>query len=315
MNAVHDSRVLAIRRVLASASTVEQEAAALGVSPEVFEGWLDFALDSAGKQRRVTRRRVGVVASVLAAGVALVALPRAFAAGTCTQFLPAPLVTFCVNEPAVASEVNGNFKTLADAVIARTGSLSAVAPVQYPNLTFATATNSAVGSVTTNNTVVVEGRDNVGNPRIELRGATPYIDFANDATSDFHGRISVNPVNKTLDLTSPSGVTSSCAPGYWTVSMGHLCVGPLESAGTGHGAIEFCKLKWPSARVCTHNDLQQACGNIYGFLPGATIGWYGDIGGDDLLYTWNFNTCAGGNNSGGLANANGGPMYPFHCCY
>ena len=48
----------------------------------------------------------------------------AWAAGTCAQTLPAPLTTFCPNDPALATDMNANLQALASSLILKTGSLT-----------------------------------------------------------------------------------------------------------------------------------------------------------------------------------------------
>lgn len=316
-----DTRLDAVRRVLRGHSTAEQEAQALGVEPAAVEAWAAFMLE--GMRAESTRRRGRVARPAVAVAVVLlgVLLVRpVFAQVTCTQTLPFPLVTLCPDEPARAADVNGNFAALAAAAL-RTGPLDGGARITTPGLVVATAANSTVSSVTTDRTAVLEARDGAGQPRLELRGngTTPYIDFGNDVVSDFNARIILNGAGE-LELSAPTirlssaNVIEGCRANFTAVTNGRLCVGPLETAATGHAAILDCRTR--AAHVCTHNELQQAC-SVSGFLPGATQGWFGDATGDDALLIWNSNTCAGngGNNSGPPQSALGPNTLPYRCCY
>lgn len=307
MSSPHDLRLAAIRRVLSTESSLEAEAAALGVSREVFGAWVDFALEDvqarAVRRRRLARLGLGVL---LISGVAVLGASPVLAQVSCSETLPEPLVAFCPNEPAHASDINSNFRTLANAVIARTGGLGADA-----GIVVATPGNSAVGAVTANNSVVLENRDGLGSPRLELRGGTPYIDFSTSAFGDYGARIMLNGIGQ-LVVDAANGFITPCRPGYAAVADGHLCVGGLEAVNTGHGAIGVCKAKAPGARVCTHADMQQACAS-YTSIYGVSAGWYGDVTGDDLMLTWNVLGCP--NNNSGPANGAASGSLPFHCCY
>lgn len=127
-------RVEALRAVLSGAQTSQAAAAQLGVSEAQFAQWLDlwtmsqeFAAQEALQQKRLGRRsfkRAAVAAAVCGAVVigAWVAQP-AWAQVACAQTLPAPLKTFCPDNPALASEVNGNFSTIAGWLTTKTGTL------------------------------------------------------------------------------------------------------------------------------------------------------------------------------------------------
>lgn len=105
-------------------------------------------------------------------------------------------------------------------------------------------------------------------------------------------------------------------------------------------AIHVCKSVGPGARVCTHNDFQQACAdfvagggavsvNPYGAQP---VGVYGDHaslvsgqisynpGGalagqmDDVYLTWNGAACAD-NNDGPGRHESETSSFAYRCCY
>jgi hypothetical protein len=86
------------------------------------------------------------VRSVVAALVVLtltstVWLTRNAWAATCTQTLPAPMVTFCPDNPALASEVNGNLQQLVTWITAKTGTISN-ANLTAQNVTATTVTST-----------------------------------------------------------------------------------------------------------------------------------------------------------------------------
>jgi hypothetical protein len=85
---------------------------------------LELAKELSARDRRASRRRV--LGAVAAAGLvgAMFVTRAALAAGSCQQTLPSPLVTFCPDEPALAAEVNGNFNTLATALVNKTGGIT-----------------------------------------------------------------------------------------------------------------------------------------------------------------------------------------------
>src|SRR5262249_28511712 len=88
--------------------------------------------------RRGIRARFGrggkfwLIAGAMGALLGIGSVARyALSQSTCAQVLPAPMTTFCSGTPAIASQVNGNFKQLADWTAAKVGTLS------DPNVTVA----------------------------------------------------------------------------------------------------------------------------------------------------------------------------------
>jgi transposase-like protein len=127
-------RVEALRAVLSGAQTSQAAAAQLGVSEAQFAQWLDvwtmsqeFAAQEAVHQKRLRRRSFNraAVAATMCVAVAIGAwvTQPAWAQAVCTQTLPSPLKTFCPDSPALASEVNGNFSTVAGWLSTKTGTL------------------------------------------------------------------------------------------------------------------------------------------------------------------------------------------------
>jgi hypothetical protein len=94
--------------------------------------------------RRKAWRSVAGVAAVLTLTSSVWLTRNAWAAG-CTQTLPAPLVTFCPDDPALASQINGNFQQLATWLQTKTGTLTD-GTLSNANIT-ATGTLTSVGSV------------------------------------------------------------------------------------------------------------------------------------------------------------------------
>ena len=120
----------ALDAVAAGRLSLAEAATVLGRTPAEVERQLEvlqLARALSARESRRLRSRVlrGVVGLGLVGALTLVFLNRtAWAAGTCAQTLPAPLVTLCPDEPALASEVNGNFASLASAINNKTGSLT-----------------------------------------------------------------------------------------------------------------------------------------------------------------------------------------------
>ena len=114
--------------------TVAEAAAKLNLSEAEISQWREVyaltcevaARNERARTRRVTRT-VGRIGMSLAAMVAVVVgvwtIAPAWAQVACTQTLPAPLKTFCPNAPALATEVNGNFSTVATWLTTKTGTL------------------------------------------------------------------------------------------------------------------------------------------------------------------------------------------------
>ena len=69
----------------------------------------------------------------------------------------------------------------------------------------------------------------------------------------------------------------TCPAGWTSTPDRRLCIGPMKEPNNMLHAIYDCKQD--DARVCSHTDMQQACG-IDGFNPfGDKVqGWYSDHG-------------------------------------
>lgn len=120
----------ALEAVAEGRLSLAEAATALGRTPAEVERQLEVlqlarALSARESRRLRSRLLRGVVGVGLVGALTLLLLNRtAWAAGTCAQTLPAPLVTLCPDEPALASEVNGNFASLASALTTKTGGLT-----------------------------------------------------------------------------------------------------------------------------------------------------------------------------------------------
>ncbi|MFA5100467.1 MAG: hypothetical protein WC547_06265 [Candidatus Omnitrophota bacterium] len=133
------------------------------------------------------------------------------------------------------------------------------------------------------------------------------------------GNVGIGTTNPVAKLEVNGDTRFGCRTGFWGVGDGRLCVeSTLRGPSDAHTAIGTCKSVAPGCRVCTHTDMQQACGA--GFAPyGASRGWYGDHGvasggnWDDEYGTWNSASC--GNNNDGSAYEATSYSYNFRCCY
>ncbi len=164
-------RVIDVVAVLSGKRTVGQVAREHGVSEAEVEAWralyvggLEHAAAGASRLRGPVRR-VALVASASLAAV--LASGFAFAqTTTCSQTLTMPLVTLCADQPARASDVNGNFAqivswvnqkvgTVGSANVAITGTLNVTGTTTLGATTTGALTS---GAQTVNGTVTTTGR-------------------------------------------------------------------------------------------------------------------------------------------------------------
>jgi len=129
---------------------------------------LEHALDQERSARRATeaklRRwalRAVIATSVVVGGGLLGRIGIAHAA--CTATLPAPLTTFCPNEPARAASVNANFQTIASNIVNKIGALGSTdATMPRAVTTSIVATSSGAGTVTVGSNLTVTGSASLG---------------------------------------------------------------------------------------------------------------------------------------------------------
>lgn len=149
----------ALEAVTAGRLSLAEAAKALGRTPAEVERQLEvlqLAQALSARESRRVRASVlrGVVGLGLVGALGLLLLNRtAWAAGTCAQTLPAPLVTLCPDEPALASEVNGNFASLASALTNKTGGLSGTGVTTAGDLSARNLTLSGTADFTASSTL------------------------------------------------------------------------------------------------------------------------------------------------------------------
>ena len=213
-----------------------------------------------------------------------------------------------------------------------------------------TATSAAVsGNVdVTNGTVKVNSPDDTGSTNIaEFKSANQAsgvgIGFntvraigsnANEPLNlEGKGAGAVN-VNDDLNVSGNLFVTGSvlavCRANFTAIEGGRLCIstnmkfaGPMMNTGGGYSAISNCKVD-DKAHVCTHEEVQQACGNGFDVYDGLGVSggvgvsmWFGGLVGNDLFMTSEDNQpggCASDNMSNGPHNGVTGRAN-FRCCY
>lgn len=124
-------RMQRLTQALRSTEPLAEAAQKHGVSIEELELWAALHEASAATQARRSKRlrRVGMVVVACLAFASISLATRALAAGTCSQTLPAPLITFCPDEPALASEVNDNFAQLRSWILAPPAAVSATSSI------------------------------------------------------------------------------------------------------------------------------------------------------------------------------------------
>lgn len=245
------TRTEAVEALLSGARTPSDLARELNVAPSEVAEWLV----AAERARRVSRRRV-VGAAVLASCLVFGLVGRvAFSQGTCAQTLPSPLVTFCPDEPAMASEVNGNFAGVLTLMNARIGpgdagviavnAVEATSPTGTLMLQSSGATTRVGGPLQlVTNTTAPCNATTAGSLR--ARGSTLEFCVANVWRQVPTGN-PVNPMSclSLLNATPglPNGVYSLTAGGYtfqaecdmtgggWTLIQAHTTDRTLESLG------------------------------------------------------------------------------------
>lgn len=245
------TRTEAVEALLSGARTPSELARELNVAPSEVAEWLV----AAERSRRTARRRLAA-AGVLVSCVVFALVGRvAFSQATCTQTLPSPLVTFCPDSPAKASEVNDNFAGVLSLMNARIGpgdagviavnAVEATSPVGTLTLQTSGATTRVGGPLQlVTNTTAPCNATTAGSLR--ARGSTLEFCVANVWRQVPTGNPG-SPASCLSLLTAtpglPNGVYSLTAGGYtfqaecdmtgggWTLIQAHNADRTLESLG------------------------------------------------------------------------------------
>lgn len=244
----------------------------LGISEESLHRKLEvLELARALSQRDARVAKAGRVRSVVAALVVLtlsstVWLTRNAWAATCTQTLPAPMVTFCPDNPALASQVNGNFQQLATWVAAKTGTITDA------NLTAQAVTAQSVTSVGAVRAMAVNGTSGLnltwnksgGNGETDFQnfpgsGAGGFAFFNNNTqlgSLDASGNLTINGSltigsNGTMGTSTNSRrpvftASANCASGTCTVN----CAPGVVKLALGFHGANYNSLVSQSAWAC-----------------------------------------------------------------
>ena len=232
---------------------------------------------SLAAHRRSRRRRAGWVVGTLGAlamGVGFAG--SALAAGNCAQTVPAPLVTFCSNTPALASEVNDNFRILAESLVAKVGAIGAPVAIGAGGVNSSgpistTAGVSTNGTVSAGSLTVTSGGASVSGAT-SITGSTTII---GSATID--GGVSVTGyITQGCPTVFPLG-----GGAVDMVDMGAYCIQRQFDANSGRGSKswfvenDYCVQK--GLRMCSFTEVAAAArlGRIttYDFAAGGLDTW------------------------------------------
>ena len=234
-----------ILRLLAGEVSAAELAAHHGVTVEEIERWKAAWIAGARSAQQPRRRSptTWLVASVLVLGAVAFGSRAAWAAG-CASTLPSPLVTFCPNDPALASQVNGNFQALVDGLQQKVG-------------TFGTQTITAPGPVTVQTTLTTTAL--TASASANLTGATlngstivPGVMTVSgienvSGTLNVTGTLDVSPTTVTCTNGQPCYCPVGLFPLTWTgtcANAGHAVysVLPVTNASGARGYEVKCLL-------------------------------------------------------------------------
>lgn len=260
------------------------------------------------------KRRNRKLLSLAAVGLAVVGLGTAwksFAQVSCAQTLPSPLVTFCPDAPAMASEVNGNFGALATTLQNRTGLLTTAGN----GLTTSGVTIGATGrrglfdgTELVLDTAVRRGSAPDGGTRRALVHDFPDTLVINYG-ADYTNGVAVNApftVYGSQSITGSQTITGTLTQGCPTaypigggavtmVDMGVYCITQAAPAGLARGTVswleanEFCVSR--GLRMCNLAEVSAAAR-----LRRITL--YPYAGGTRDTWTWVNQTTTDTNTSG-----------------
>lgn len=209
-------------------------------------------------------------------------------------------------------------------------------------------TGSLAASSLSTSSVVVTSNDNIGTTNIadfkalnETQGVgigfnTVRATGSNPNVALFLEGKGTGDVVVNDNLQVNGSFSTACRAGFTAVDGGRICISTLMQPRNGgvvgspvpmqdraDAAIRTCRRQ--RARVCTHTDIQQVCGNflVVGGLDlfngiGTQSFWYGDLSGNDLFEfnTNGFASCSDNldNQSAGAASGISGSAL-YRCCY
>jgi transposase-like protein len=169
MNLTPQQRVDTLSAALRSGRSLSELSAELGVPVTELELWRAmYEATQQEAERRAAKTRVQMVAGLAVA----LALGTFFFSGdawaqSCPQTLPAPMITFCPDAPALAQQVNGNFQQLATWVQQKVGPLGSNNVVVNGSLTVSSPDGGAgtvnlIGNPSFSGSPTVSGSMNFG---------------------------------------------------------------------------------------------------------------------------------------------------------
>ncbi len=190
--------------VLAGRTTASRAAEELGTTEENVHEWTALYLDGAlhavarpASASRTVARALRFLAPAAALVSLLVFVGHARSQGPdCPQTLPAPLVTFCPQSAARASQVNGNFQQIVDWIEQKIGSVTS-AGVMTTTVNAGAVNATAVSGTTVNATTTmsaptVTATSLVSAPTVRATGTVSgtNVTASNNitATGDISGR-------------------------------------------------------------------------------------------------------------------------------
>jgi hypothetical protein len=261
--------------IAAGRLTVAQAAATSGLSEADVTRQLEMvglARALAQREVRTAKRQLGRRMVALAAVVAVTSTVwvnrTAWAQTVCAQTLPAPLKTFCPNDPALASQINGNFQQVVSWVEAKTG------PIASANVTAGSLTAT---SLTANQKI--RGKAQVATQGFELDwnrsgvvGETDFVNFPDQGTGGFrfyNGGTQVASISSVGDLAVTS--VNGRRPAYVSANA---CSG-ANSSCTANCSPGVVKQGWGfHGGNGTNSNISinpWSCGNAYTWM-GSCIG-------------------------------------------
>lgn len=216
------------------------------VDPKVLAAVVEVQAAQRASQWQAVRRWSARVAAVMVVSLVVVT-GRAIAAGNCTQTLPAPLITFCGDSPALAAEVNGNLQQLYSWILSPPASVAVKG-----NLSTA-ANGTAVGSIT--------AAAGISGTTVNASGRVQGLDLAFIAPGATQGgQLMWNTVSPGLgrsELVNNRGTGSGGFAFYDRGAVANMPGAPLmQLAGNGlGGSVNLCVVP-----VACEDSATFACG-------------------------------------------------------